>query len=182
MRCGWCETNNKDRDNCVNCGGPLPHPGALGPPPPPSPRVLPARFGERVLRPASFDLAFLGLGVGGAALFCLGAPLFPPFLAGPLLCAPFALVGAYLGWSRRNRGKDRIETLERGVATVGTVQAVSNEGPSQWRLTYAFDLQGTPRTAEVTSTDAEITRFEPGGQVHVVVRDATHSDLWPPMA
>ena len=184
-RCGWCETfNPAENDHCVNCGGPLRVAGSPGPTPPAIPRTVPPQFARRVgASQRSFGLAFGAVGVIVSMGFFFGTLLVPFMALGLLISLPFILVGALIVRSGRVAAGRRVEVLREGRCALGTVSEVRSEAQRGWRLRYSFEAEGAPQTGSVLSTDAEITRFAPGTEIHVVwiAGDPARSDLWPPL-
>lgn len=194
MRCGWC--GNRDdatTSNCARCGGPLPDPSGeqAGHEPPPQPRSLPPLFSRRELFSANSGVWF-GLIFGG---FCALFPLIflsisvfaPVMLPAAALSSVFPLPGAFIVYLSRRRARRRIEVLENGRASLGTVESVAlnlgerHNGRHPWRLSYLFEVDGRRYGGSVSSYDADIKRFVPGGAIHVVylATDPERSDVWP---
>lgn len=184
MRCGWCETNNPAGEaSCVNCAGPLSRPGAEpGPSPPPTPRSIPARFVRRVMRSGTwFGAAFGAIGLLVTALFLVGAFIVPLSLIGLVISVPFVFIGGAFARSGRQKAQRRIAVLRDGRAADGAVLSVAVDGPGAWRLRYAFDGADSGREGDIVTTNAEVTRYQPGHRLWVVWLADGASDVWPPL-
>ena len=177
ITCPWCGTSYATfRNNCKNCGGPLPLPPTDTtdlpipdlPEPPPAPRAFKGSFVWRKLGSDGWSIAAFVFLLLGFIFTLVGIPLIFVFF----LCILFVLLGlAFLGagvpimiW-RYQKAQQTLNVLRMGRAALGHIVdvtqnynvTVNNRHP--WTIHYGFQVGGQ-------EYDGETSTLRPVGFTH----------------
>lgn len=180
ITCPWCGTSYLTfQSNCQNCGGPLAPPQPIEdeeslPIPPPPPRPISERYLWRILAGDSWAIVAFILGLIGVIFFVVGLGLtlgivtafvgIPFIVLGVVLCAA---AGA-LGLPRYKAARQTVSVLRLGEPVEGRIanleenRAVSVNGRSPWKITYAYHVQGREYTGSVSTLNLPGPALQPG--------------------
>ena len=202
ITCPWCGTNYTTfRNNCKNCGGPLPIPAGEAaapspvpdvPEPPPAPRAFKGSFVWRKLGADGWAIAagvFLLMGI----IFTLvGIPLTFAFLVG----IPFALLGlAFLGagvpiliW-RYQKAQQTLNVLRMGEPALGGIVDVTQNynvtvnGRHPWTIYYSFQVGGQEYEGKTTTLRPVGFTHQPTQPTYVLYleSDPVQNTIYPPV-
>jgi hypothetical protein len=200
ITCPWCGTNyTAFRNNCMNCGGPLPLPAeeAVVPPipdipaPPPPPRAFKNSFAWRKLWSDGWAITagvFLLLGV----IFTLvGIPLTLVVVGVVFVPLGLAFLGAgipILIW-RYRKAQQTLNVLRMGEAVLGSIVdmyenysvTVNNRHP--WTIAYSFRVDGDEYEGQTTTLRPVGFTHQPGQPMYVLYLedDPTQNTIYPPV-
>ncbi|MDY7078229.1 MAG: hypothetical protein SXV54_15040 [Chloroflexota bacterium] len=200
ITCPWCGTNyTAFRNNCKNCGGPLPLPPeeTAAPPtpdipePPPAPRAFKNSFVWRKLGSDGWAIAagvFLLLGI----IFTLvGIPLILAFVG--IVFVPLGLlflgVGIPVLILRYQEAQQTLNVLRMGEPVLGTVVdvtqnynvTVNNRHP--WTITYQFKVDGQEYEGKTTTLRPVGFTHQPAQPTYVLYLEAdpAQNTIYPPV-
>jgi hypothetical protein len=201
ITCPWCGTNYTTfRNNCVNCGGPLPLPAeeAAAPPPiphipepPPAPRAFKGSFVWRKLLSDGWAIAAGVFLLIGAIFTLIGIPLILVVVGIVFVPLGLLFLGAgvpILIW-RYNQAQQTLNVLRMGEAVLGTIVDISENvavevnGRHPWTITYGFQVDGQEYKGKTTT-------LRPVGFTHQVAQpmyvlylpdDPAQNTIYPPV-
>ena len=190
--CGWCGVHYSEwQSQCSSCGGDLPPAGdELGPPPPPTPRVLPRGYRVRQVWSANFNVIFGSVFfIAGTALTVLFATVKSWVVIFPALFALGGLSALIRGLSQARR---TLRSFRSGEVAEGVFSSIAkdpmyagqNSGGAPWIVKYTFNTgsqkcEGTFSTIE-DSTQALIKAGKPVWVLYVK-EDPSQSTIYPPL-
>ena len=158
--CPWCGTSyTAFRNNCKNCGGPLPPPAEQAPSappildiaePPPPPREFKSSFAWRKLLSDGWAIAAGVFVLLGVIFTLIGIPLILVFVG--VIFVPLGLLFLATGvpiiiW-RYQKAEQTLNVLRVGEAVLGSIVdiheniAVEVNGRHPWIITYGFEVDG----------------------------------------
>ncbi|MBU0702399.1 MAG: phage holin family protein [Chloroflexi bacterium] len=201
ITCPWCGTNYTTfRNNCQNCGGPLPLPAKekAAPPsvpdvpePPPAPRAFKESFVWRKLLADGWAIAagvFLLLGV----IFTLvGIPLVMMIVGIPFLILGPLFLGAgvpILIW-RHKQAQQTLNVLRIGEPALGVIVdvyqnynvRVNERNP--WTVRYSFEVDDREYEGKTTTLRPVGFTHQPAQPTYVLYleTDPAQNTIYPPV-
>jgi hypothetical protein len=201
ITCPWCGTNYATfRNNCVNCGGPLPfwaEEAAAPPPipdvpaPPPTPRDFKNSFVWRQLLSDGWAIAAGIFSLIGGIFTLIGVPLILVFVG--IIFVPLGLLFLGAGvpiliW-RYNRAQQTLNVLRVGEPALGAIvdiqESVAMEvnGRHPWTITYRFVVDGDEYQGETTTLRPVGFTHQVGQPMYVLYLpgDPAQNTVYPPV-
>ena len=202
IACPWCGTHYATfRNNCKNCGGPLPplpEDAAAPPPipdlaePPPTPRAFKGSFVWRKLGSDGWSIVAFVFLLLGFIFTLVGIPLTFVFLAG----IPFALLGlAFLGagipiliW-RYQKAQQTLNVLRIGEPALGVIVDVTQNynvtvnGRNPWTIHYSFQIDDQGYDGETTTLRPVGFTHQQGQPTYILYlkSDPAQNTIYPPV-
>ena len=198
--CPWCGTSYTTfRNNCKNCGGPLPpvEQAPTPPPipdvaePPPAPREFKNSFVWRTLFSEGWAIAAGVFVLLGAIFFLIGIPLLLVFVG--IVFVPLGLLFLAVGvpiiiW-RYQKAQQTLNVLRMGEAVLGNIVditenfAVEVNGRHPWTITYGFEVDGDTYEGQTTTLRPVGFTHHPGQPMYVLYLpdDPRQNTVYPPV-
>ena len=201
ITCPWCGTNyTAFRNNCKNCGGPLPLPAeeAPAPPPipdipepPPAPRDFKSSFLWRQLLLDGWAIAAGIFALIGAIFTLIGIPLILVVVGIVFVPLGLLFLGAgvpILIW-RYNLAQQTLNVLRMGEPVLGSIVdihenvAVEVNGRHPWTITYGFEVDGDEYEGKTTTLRPVGFTHHVGQPVYALYLpdDPAQNTIYPPV-